>query len=204
MHASETPTRILRDQHQNILKVADVLDRLLNTASDSTPIDYDAVGDCVKFIRLYADALHHGKEEDLLFARMGARGMPTQVGPIAVMLDDHKAGRAYIAGMGEARDADDPEAFARAGLSYVELMRDHIAKEDGVLFPMAESMLDDGGREQLLAAFRAFEHEGLGEGVHERMLALADGLAEHFGVALAAARGPATAGHGCCGHGGCP
>lgn len=193
------PTEILSGEHRVIEQVLDCLEALSGQAREQGRLDSARAGQVLEVLRTFADRCHHGKEEDLLFARMGARGMPTQVGPIAVMLDDHKAGRAYIAGMGEARDADDPEAFARAGLSYVELMRDHIAKEDGVLFPMAESMLDEAGRAELLEAFRNFEHADMGPDTHKRMLALADDLAAHFGVALAASRSPSGAA-GCCGH----
>ena len=140
MHASETPTGILRDQHQNILKIADILDRLLNAASDSTPIDYDAVGDCVKFIRLYADALHHGKEEDLLFPELLAHGMPKDGGPIAVMLHEHKLGRGFARTMAEslpeakAGDAAAAKRLAGAGRSYIHLIRDHITLEETVVY----------------------------------------------------------------------
>ena len=197
------PTDILSGEHRVIEQVLDCVEALAAQARRGQ-LDGERAEQALEVLRTFADRCHHGKEEDLLFAWMAQRGMPTHVGPVAVMLDEHRSGRALIARMQAAVAGGEAQAFAAAALQYVDLLRDHIAKEDGVLFPMAESMLDDGGREQLLAAFRAFEHEGLGEGVHERMLALADGLAEHFGVALAAARGPATAGHGCCGHGGCP
>ncbi|HVS19800.1 MAG TPA: hemerythrin domain-containing protein, partial [Planctomycetota bacterium] len=176
------------------------LEALANQARAQGRLDRERAAQALEVLCTFADRCHHGKEEDLLFAWMARRGMPTHVGPIAVMLDEHKSGRALIARMQAAVAADEAEAFAAAGLQYVVLLRDHIAKEDGVLFPMAESMLDDAAREELLAAFRTFEHEDLGSGVHERMLAIADALAAHYGVQPAAERAPTAAGSGCCGH----
>ena len=47
--------------------------------------------------------------------------------------------------MAEAGNADrgfDPAAFRVPALDFVTLLRAHIAKEDHILFPMAERMLD--------------------------------------------------------------
>jgi hemerythrin-like domain-containing protein len=159
MHAEDTPTGILRNQHQNILKIADVLERLLDGASDTVPPDYDAVADCVRFIRLYADALHHGKEEDLLFPELVARGMPAEHGPIGVMLHEHRIGREFVKTMfdalPDARQGDAAAAgrLAHAGRGYVHLIREHIMKENDVLFEMADGMIDGPACQKLCAAY---------------------------------------------------
>lgn len=194
------PTAILSSEHRVIEQVLDCLEAMAASVREHGRLDVARAGQALEVLRTFADRCHHGKEEDVLFAWMARRGMPTHVGPIAVMLDEHRAGRAAIARMDAARAAGEAEAFAQAADEYVVLLRDHIAKEDGVLFPMAESMLDESAREEVLAAFRAFERDDLGAGVHERMLGLADGLAAHFGVPLARDRVPAGAAHGCCGH----
>jgi len=193
------PTDILSGEHRVIEQVLDCLAALSEQAAQSAALDTARAAQVLEVLRTFADRCHHGKEEDLLFKRMGERGMPTHVGPIGVMLSDHEAGREYIARMGLACESANAADFSKAGLSYVELMRDHIAKEDGVLFPMAESMLDEAGRAELVEAFRNFEHEDLGAGTHERMLAIADELADHYGVALAASRS-ASGTAGCCSH----
>jgi hemerythrin-like domain-containing protein len=159
MHADETPTGILRNQHQNILKVADILERLLDEAPAGTPMDYDSVADCIRFIRLYADALHHGKEEDLLFPELVARGMPNEDGPVGVMLYEHAIGRGFAKTMAEClADARGGEAaaarrLADAGRSYIHLIREHIMKEDQVLFEMADGMIDGPACRRLCAAY---------------------------------------------------
>ena len=159
MHAHDTPTGILRDQHQNILKIAGILDHLLNDTPAAMPLDYDAVADCVRFIRLYADALHHGKEEDLLFPALVARGMPNDGGPVGVMLQEHALGRGFARAMAEALpdarsgDAAAVRRLADAGRSYVHLIREHIMKEDDVLFEMADQMIDAPACRSLCAAY---------------------------------------------------
>ena len=87
MSPNDSATGMLRDQHQKILKIAGVLQEVLGNEAEPGMYDYDAISDCIDFIRLYADALHHGEEEDLLFVELEAAGMPRHTGPIAVMLN---------------------------------------------------------------------------------------------------------------------
>lgn len=108
MSGKDTPTRILRDQHRKILLIADILEAILSQDPESGGPDYEALEDCVRFIRLYADALHHGKEEELLFPELEAVGMPRDGGPIAVMLHEHREGRALVAAMAHASSSTWP------------------------------------------------------------------------------------------------
>lgn len=195
------PTDILSAEHRVIEQVLDCLEALAERARDDGRLDVARAETALEVVRTFADRCHHGKEEERLFPMLVARGMSTQLGPIAVMLDDHRAGREYVRRMGEAAAAADAAAFVPAAAGYVALLRDHIAKEDGVLFPLAESMLDETAREALLASFRAFERDDLGPETHERMLAVADELARHFGVPLASERTAPTLDAGPCGHG---
>lgn len=195
------PTEILSSEHRVIEQVLDCLEALAGRARDEGRLDVERAGIVLEILRTFADRCHHGKEEERLFPMLVARGMSTHLGPIAVMLDDHRSGREHIGRMAEACAKADTARFVPAAEGYVALLRDHIAKEDGVLFPMAESMLDEAAREVLLESFRSFEHHDLGAGTHERMLRLADELADHYGVPLAAARSPAHLPPGRCGHG---
>ena len=64
----------------------------------------------------------------------------------------------------------------RNALGYVGLLRQHIGKEDGVLFPLADQMIPPERQDSLTDRFETIEHEETGEGVHEKYLALADAL----------------------------
>jgi len=146
MATDPTATRGLREEHQWILKVAGVLDEILAREADEG-LDFDAIEECVSFIRLFADACHHGQEEDLLFPELMAMGMPKDTGPLAVMLKEHEMGRAYARHMVKALPgarAGEPDArqiLANAARGYINLIRAHIGKEDNVLFNMADQMV---------------------------------------------------------------
>lgn len=196
------PTEILSAEHRVIEQVLDCLERMAEHARQEGHLEVERTGIALEFLGTFVDTCHHGKEEERLFPMLEARGLPRHAGPLAVMLDDHEAGREYLRQLSQARDAGDVEGFARAASGYVRRMREHIGKEDGVLFPMAESMLDSAARRTLHEAFHHFEPAGHPPGTRARLLSAADALARHYGVALAAERSPAAPPPGC-GHG-CP
>lgn len=163
-----TATSVLREEHRLILKVAGALDLMLSAHHHGQSLDYDRVAKCIMFFRLFADACHHGKEEDLLFPELVAKGMSKDAGPIAVMLDEHEQGRAFVgimrATFDKAREGNEQAGaelvFAAEG--FIELIVAHIGKEDNVLFGMSDGMIVGNDCRDLCAGYdevcgRSFE-----------------------------------------------
>ena len=146
----------------------------------------DAIAD---FIRGFADGCHHHKEENVLFKMMAEQGLPVEGGPVGVMLQEHELGRQYTRGMRAAAEkweqGDEsarPEVLRNA-LGYVALLRQHIAKENNILFPMADRVIPRVEHPAVLEGFEHVENEETGEGIHEKYLALAEKLSlEAVGV----------------------
>lgn len=183
----DTSTTLLRAEHQRILRVAGVLETLVGRWADGGAADFDALADCVSFVRLFADACHHGKEEDLLFPALEEEGLPHDEGPIAVMLYEHRQGRAFAGEMadtlGPARDGDAGagERFRHAALGYVGLIRAHIGKEDNVLFGMADQMVRGTACERLCAEYGVVCARIFGGRTRDELEALADSLEQRVG-----------------------
>ena len=188
-------TRGLRKEHQLILKVLGAFERLMAEVSvqagGPAPPDVVTVNDCIAFFRLFTDACHHGQEEDILFEELVDRGMPREVGPIAVMLAEHVQGRALVQAMTAALeranggDADAWPVLEQSARDYVALLRGHIMKEDGVLFQMADNLIAgpachavcDRYHEACLAKFEGrtkIELEELAASLIERFPPIAD------------------------------
>ncbi|MCX6909557.1 MAG: hemerythrin domain-containing protein [Verrucomicrobia bacterium] len=199
------PTEILSSEHRVIEQVLDCLERIIAEARANGRLDAASARDAVSFLRTFADQCHHGKEETHLFPALEAKGFPRDGGPTGVMLAEHEAGRACVRAMSDAMDAEaggDGAAlarFAEAGEGYISLLRQHIEKEDHCLFSMADGVLTDEDQAELMAKFEKTESEHMGHGTHEKFLAIAEALAEKYGVTRKAAD---CAGHGvaCCHH----
>jgi hemerythrin-like domain-containing protein len=152
------PTEILRQEHQWILRVTDALERELDR-TPPRPRCTEQLERCVRFLRLFADACHHGKEEDQLFPVLEAYGMPRDSGPIAVMLAEHREGRRLVGIMKSALPAlgagDEAamDRFEGAARDYAVLIRGHIGKEDGVLFQVADQIIEAPACARLCQAY---------------------------------------------------
>ena len=144
-------TTNLENDHIHILRLCDVMERMAQAGS----IDPAHLEKVVSLIRNFADGLHHKKEEELLFPKMAEKGISPLQGPVAVMLHEHEEGRKYVRGI-----ADNIELYKAAAevvrnnpLGYAWLLKNHIAKENNILFRMADNAISGEEQEVLYAEF---------------------------------------------------
>lgn len=193
-------TGVLMAEHRNIEKVLLCLERMADEFEVAGSINPVLAGDAVEFLRTYADRLHHGKEEAHLFPAMERRGLPREVGPTAVMRSEHEEGRAHVRAMGDAAERNDVRSFVGEARGYVELLRNHIMKEDQVLFPMADSIIPAAEQDDLRGIFDRVENLDLGPETLGKMLAASARLCARYDV-VEVPRPAAGSGCGqCCGH----
>jgi hemerythrin-like domain-containing protein len=150
-----TPTDVLREEHRVILRALDVLEAAAARLAGGRPLPDGWWKDIIAWLRSFADKNHHAKEETSLFPAMVKAGVPSVGGPINVMLEEHERGRALI----RAMEAAETAARAAKAREYVTLLREHIDKENGVLFPLADAVLDDRAQGALTREFEAVEAE---------------------------------------------
>ncbi len=164
-------TAQLRHEHEVFLRALTLLDTIGQGLQTGKPVDRAALAWLIDFFRTFVDKCHHGKEEQHLFPALERHGVPRDGGPIGVMLFEHEQGRAFLRAMSQ----EDDGAVAAAIRGYTALLRAHIDKENGILFPLAEQILAEEEQRLLVQAFDAVEQTVVGPGIHEQLL---DKLAE--------------------------
>ena len=179
-------TKILMDEHRLIERTLDAMQRAAERVQQGEELRPAFFINAALFIKNYADGCHHHKEEGRLFAAMSKAGN-TAGGPIGVMLAEHEQGRELTAAMLEAAqnwERGNMEArlyAAHNALGYVALLRQHIQKEDNVLFPLADYAVPAEQREKLDADFEQARQAEESTGVHEKYQALAEVLEKESG-----------------------
>lgn len=175
-HKGEKPTEILSDEHRVIERVLDALQRL--TAVPVNP-SLEQWRKALEFFRHFADQCHHFKEEKVLFPALEEHGIPREGGPIGMMLAEHEEGRGHVRSM---IDAVEQVAKGNGAASttlldharaYVTLLREHIQKEDDILFRMADEVIPEDEQRRILKDFENHEAEEMGAGAHEKYLGIA-------------------------------
>jgi hemerythrin-like domain-containing protein len=157
------PTDLLSQEHRAIESKLNLLEQELRAAVSGAPLNRAFFDETLDFFRNFADGCHHAKEENLLFPLLTERGMPADGGPIAVMLAEHDAGRAYLRAVRDNLDAavggskGAREQVCANAEAYIELLRHHIYKEDNILFRMAKSLLAPDDVAELEKQFAALE-----------------------------------------------
>ena len=165
---------------------ARLLEKLANGCVINKVLDAASARQAVDFFQNFADRCHHAKEEEHLFPALEAHGFSRAYGPTGVMLHEHEQGRRYLQGIAAAIDqaaAGDAAfqwRFTEQAWAYIELLRQHIAKENQRLFVMADERLTEDDQQALLDAFAAVEDEEMHAGIHEKYLQMADEMAQRF------------------------
>ena len=177
---------VLMNEHRLIEQVLGSLETFAAEVEGGLAPERPLLADYGAFFRDFADACHHGKEEDILFQRMVERGFSRDSGPVAVMLYEHKVGRGHVsairqAGQGEgAVSAVETQLVLENAGAFVPMLRAHIQKEDRILYPMAMRLLTGPEMDTMETEFEALEARMRADGSYDRLHGLADRLTAAF------------------------
>jgi hemerythrin-like domain-containing protein len=159
----DTATKNLENDHVHILKLIDVMEQITLMENPDT----NHLEKIVDLIKNFADGIHHAKEENIFFPLLAERGFSFEQGPVAVMLHEHLLGRNFVKGMAEniaLYKRGNKEALIeifRNMTGYSSLLRNHISKENNILFRMADNALSESDNNNLLNRFAEAEKKHL-------------------------------------------
>ncbi|MHC4077827.1 MAG: hemerythrin domain-containing protein [Planctomycetota bacterium] len=178
----EHPVEVLAAEHRVIMAVLDAMEREAESLQTGQALREDFWLGVADFLANFADGFHHAKEEDLLFPTLAERGIAEEDGPIGVMKQEHVEGRALCRGIHDAATAGDGGALLAASGGFVHLLREHIHKEETVLFELAKRILNAETTNALQEAFDQVKQETLSDTTRNKYVQLATELCEQAGV----------------------
>ena len=153
MEKADKATTILSNEHKNISKVIDAINSECNNIESGKDMDNVFFDKTVEFIQNYADKFHHAKEENILFVELHKDGVEMHCDPIPQMLHEHDLGRDFVKGMIEGLEENNKDKVVENAKGYTDLIREHIFKEDNILYPMADEALNGQAQESVLGKF---------------------------------------------------
>jgi hemerythrin-like domain-containing protein len=174
-------TRDLRAEHDLVLDwitlIEELAQRSQGTFAESPLVAHFGAIDA--FLDAFLDRLHHAKEEDVLFGVL--EHAITHCGPIPVMLREHAIGRELRRAMGEAFRSGDLPKLIDATSDFCGLLAQHIAKENGVLYQLAEQLVADEARPAIRAGYAAADAQHDAGALRRRFEDERDALREELG-----------------------
>ncbi len=170
----------LVQDHTLIEKVLSALQREIDRAHNTNSISAEFVGKICKFSQAFIDGCHHRKEEVCLFPCLSKCGIPSDEGPVRVMLEEHEMGRMLVKEILGKLDlyiegSSSVESVVDLCERYVELLVQHIQKENGILFPMSDQVLKPRDDEENMMCYQRKKDE-IGNTELARLLARAEEL----------------------------
>lgn len=148
------PIGILMAEHEVILGKLDELENIVKQAEIGEG-ELERLRDVAHHL-LDAES-HHKREEEVLFPELEARGV---TGPPMIMRTEHEELRAkkhelheLIGAYAELRPEEFKAKLTDVGSFLVGHLRDHIFKEDRILYPTAMAVIEDGRWSEIKARF---------------------------------------------------
>jgi hemerythrin-like domain-containing protein len=145
------PTAHLRKDHDLIEKVISAMQITVGLLKDGKKVPESILLPTIDFAKNFTNVCHHGKEEEALFPALGQVGMPTNMGPIRMMIMEHETTKKITEKIEEFAktylDAGDPSNLIECIELYIEHVKAHLWKENNRLFMMADARLQAYGKQ---------------------------------------------------------
>ncbi len=147
------PTHILKHEHRVIEKVLRAMEGICWRLENDEPVPHEALAQLLDFINNYADHLHHAREEKYLFPLLQRNGIQDEEGPLGFLRLEHATERALLHELEQAVAELNQQGalhFVVTARQYTQHLTSHIQQEDAILFSLAEELLDDPDKDDLL------------------------------------------------------
>ena len=147
MMPNKSPTDILRKEHETVLKILNNLEINLNKKD---------IGQSKKnIILLQKEFEKHSlnKEEKVLFPEL-EKFIPREGGPTGMMIMEHED---LTKSIEIFKNEENINNLIKTGSYIISLLREHIDKENNILFMIAEMHLNDKQKEIIFKKFREID-----------------------------------------------
>ncbi len=153
-------SKMLIKEHKKILKEVEKLGKECTKIESGASINKAFFEKMVEFIREYADKFHHAKEEDILFKEICKNENNFHCNPVKQMLLEHQEGRKFVRGILKGLKENNSKDIVQNSEDYIRLIREHIFKEDNILYPMADENLSKKTLDNMYKKFNKINFKG--------------------------------------------
>ena len=150
---------IIRDEHRSIGAILHGMEYLVERVrARKAKVNPRVFAAMIYYLDTFSERMHHPKEDRYLFSAMRSRGGEAAA-IVADLEQEHAAGGEALRRLEQCmmryEEGGDKEfpAFAEAVAGFVRDYRDHIRKEEDIVFPLAERLLSASDWQAIDRAF---------------------------------------------------
>lgn len=160
------PVGPLMIEHRLIERMIAVMGKEAQRIKQGLLPNTELIRTAVEFIKTYADGLHHGKEEDILFRDLSKKPLsPEHKGIMDELIKEHTLGRENTRKLSDAREkylkgeTDAVKAIAENMDILVKFYPKHIEKEDKRFFLPVMDYFNKDEQSMMLSEFNEFDRK---------------------------------------------
>jgi len=164
------PTEELIFEHKAITSMLNVMSNISNSIKNKKVFYTNDVEKIVDFLFVYVDKYHRSKEETVFYPALLLSKYPTE--SIGLMINEHKLAKGYLDEISccvencKIGSTFSGERIADCMANYVQLIQDHIQKEETDFFPTANKALSDEAQKEISKQFKLINDEFVGLDIH--------------------------------------
>jgi hemerythrin-like domain-containing protein len=148
---------VLTTEHKTMLRITDVLDSMSKQARDHGDYATADVEAVVDILRRFGDQHHQAKEEGALFPIFTGSCDPTEYAAVRHMFFEHEQDRALMSGIQDSIARYSAPHFAEYASRLATVLRNHIFKEDNILFETINDHLSAEDDARVMSEFESFD-----------------------------------------------
>jgi len=148
-------TDLLIQEHKAILRCVEVLEQMSRRIERGDDVSNEDVQTLLEHLRTFADDHHQTMEESALFPEL-RRTANVQEGPLRQMLFEHDQERSLVEALDDAFHTKRGAEFVLFTNRFVEIIRNHVYKEDHILFDIIERSISTEQDEKITNEFAKF------------------------------------------------
>jgi hemerythrin-like domain-containing protein len=148
-HAVHSSVRVIQSEHRSISSVLNGLTHFTDLAGAGWPLpDARVFRGMLQYLDLFAERIHHPKEDAFLFASVRRRTHEVDKA-LDRLQEDHAFGLGAMRALEQAfmryEEGGRPffDAFAREVEKYATFYREHMRAEEEIILPFAQSVLSE-------------------------------------------------------------
>ena len=149
----------LNAEHRTMLRIVDVLESMSKKAADESEFNTQDVTAMFQLLVAFGDELHQAKEEGALFPIFTSLCDAPEYAAVRHMLFEHEQDRSLMSGVSEAISTSNAPQFAEYGTRLANILRNHIFKEENILFETISEHLSPEDDKRILAEFASFDQD---------------------------------------------
>jgi len=146
------PLDTLAQDHRGTLEVLEEVEKESTAFAENRPLRMEVLQRALHHCDTYEEQVHHRKEE-ALFVAMEAAGLDPVSGPTAVLRAEHAKNARWRERLRKAMEANDRLRMQAAIIGFIDEQRQHILKENQIVFPLARKLLSDDTFRSLRQSF---------------------------------------------------